>query len=115
MPGISMMPTYQEGQFIFVNRLAYRFSSVKRGDVVAITLKDGEAVLVKRAGVTLSAESEQLTARLQGVVFAQQYMMLDYDCPKTLLDSALVSSSTSSSVGSYPGSPSMLWVLLAVT
>jgi ATP phosphoribosyltransferase len=48
-----------------------------------------EAVLVKRAGVTLSAESEQLTARLQGVVFAQQYMMLDYDCPKTLLDSAL--------------------------
>jgi ATP phosphoribosyltransferase len=48
-----------------------------------------EAVLVKRAGVTLSAEAEQLTARLQGVVFAQQYMMLDYDCPKTLLDSAL--------------------------
>jgi ATP phosphoribosyltransferase len=48
-----------------------------------------EAVLVKRAGVTLSPESEQLTARLQGVVFAQQYMMLDYDCPKTLLDGAL--------------------------
>ncbi|MBP2325650.1 ATP phosphoribosyltransferase [Kibdelosporangium banguiense] len=48
-----------------------------------------EAVLVKRAGVTLSADSEQLTARLQGVVFAQQYMMLDYDCPKTLLDNAL--------------------------
>jgi ATP phosphoribosyltransferase len=48
-----------------------------------------EAVLVKRAGVTLSPDSEQLTARLQGVVFAQQYMMLDYDCPKTLLDGAL--------------------------
>jgi ATP phosphoribosyltransferase len=48
-----------------------------------------EAVLVKRAGVSLSAEAEQLTARVQGVVFAQQYMMLDYDCPKTLLDHAL--------------------------
>jgi ATP phosphoribosyltransferase len=26
---------------------------------------------------------------LQGVVFAQNYMMLDYDCPKALLDSAI--------------------------
>ncbi|CAM4201442.1 ATP phosphoribosyltransferase [Kibdelosporangium persicum] len=48
-----------------------------------------EAVLVTRAGATPSAEAEQLTARLQGVVFAQQYMMLDYDCPKSLLDNAL--------------------------
>jgi ATP phosphoribosyltransferase len=48
-----------------------------------------EAVLVHRAGLTPRPESEQLKARLQGVVFAQQYMMLDYDCPKTLLDSAL--------------------------
>jgi ATP phosphoribosyltransferase len=48
-----------------------------------------EAVLVKRAGSTPSADAEQLTARLQGVVFAQQYMMLDYDCPKSLLDNAL--------------------------
>lgn len=48
-----------------------------------------EAVLVTRAGVNPSPEAEQLTARLQGVVFAQQYMMLDYDCPKTLLDNAL--------------------------
>jgi ATP phosphoribosyltransferase len=48
-----------------------------------------EAVLVHRAGTALSQEAEQLAARLQGVVFAQQYMMLDYDCPKTLLDGAL--------------------------
>jgi ATP phosphoribosyltransferase len=48
-----------------------------------------EAVVVQRAGTTLSREAEQLTARLQGVVFAQQYMMLDYDCPKALLDQAL--------------------------
>jgi ATP phosphoribosyltransferase len=48
-----------------------------------------EAVLVHRSGVTPKPESAQLKARLQGVVFAQQYMMLDYDCPKVLLDNAL--------------------------
>ncbi len=31
----------------------------------------------------------QLVARIQGVVFAQQYLMLDYDCPKELLDQAV--------------------------
>lgn len=48
-----------------------------------------EAVLVQRAGTPASKPKSQLTARLQGVVFAQQYMMLDYDCPRTLLDKAV--------------------------
>jgi signal peptidase I len=46
--GISMMPTYDEGQLLFCNRLAYRFGPPRRGDVVAITLRSGQAVLVKR-------------------------------------------------------------------
>ncbi|MGH3822934.1 MAG: ATP phosphoribosyltransferase [Pseudonocardiaceae bacterium] len=45
-----------------------------------------EAVLVERSDATPSPERAQLVARLQGVVFAQQYVMLDYDCPRTLLD-----------------------------
>ncbi|WP_034271868.1 ATP phosphoribosyltransferase [Haloechinothrix halophila] len=51
-----------------------------------------EAVLVQRAGSNGSPnerEKAQLTARLQGVVFAQQYMMLDYDCPKEILEGAM--------------------------
>jgi ATP phosphoribosyltransferase len=28
------------------------------------------------------------TARLQGVVYARQYLMLDYDCPDRVLDQA---------------------------
>lgn len=51
-----------------------------------------EAVLVQRAGSNGSANERakaQLTARLQGVVFAQQYMMLDYDCPQELLEGAM--------------------------
>ncbi|TDP95128.1 ATP phosphoribosyltransferase [Labedaea rhizosphaerae] len=48
-----------------------------------------DAVLVERAGSPASQAKDQLVARLQGVVFAQQYLMLDYDCPKSLLDDAL--------------------------
>ena len=58
--GISMLPTYEEGQFIFVNRLAYRFSPVKRGDVVAIRLKGGNSVLVKRI-IALPGETVGIT------------------------------------------------------
>ena len=31
---ISMLPTLQAGEFILVNKLAYRFSDVKRGDII---------------------------------------------------------------------------------
>jgi ATP phosphoribosyltransferase len=48
-----------------------------------------EAVLVERSGAEPSPERAQLTARLQGVVFAQKYVMLDYDCPRTLLEQAV--------------------------
>ncbi|TCP50865.1 ATP phosphoribosyltransferase [Tamaricihabitans halophyticus] len=47
-----------------------------------------EAVLLDQDGAAETAAKAQLTARLQGVVFAQHYMMLDYDCPKTLLAAA---------------------------
>jgi ATP phosphoribosyltransferase len=51
-----------------------------------------EAVLVGRAqheSTSSSGPARQLTSRLKGVVFAQQYLMLDYDCPRTLLDRAV--------------------------
>jgi ATP phosphoribosyltransferase len=48
-----------------------------------------EAVLLQRKDSPSTAAKEQLANRLQGVVFAQQYMMLDYDCPKALLDEAI--------------------------
>ncbi|REQ77676.1 ATP phosphoribosyltransferase, partial [Mycobacterium tuberculosis] len=31
---------------------------------------------------------DQLVARVQGVVFGQQYLMLDYDCPRSALKKA---------------------------
>jgi len=48
-----------------------------------------EAVLIDRDGTHDSPEKAQLAARVQGVVFAQQYVMLDYDCPRGLLDKAV--------------------------
>ncbi|MCP9276083.1 ATP phosphoribosyltransferase [Mycolicibacterium arenosum] len=61
-------------------------------DLVAFgdPLCDSEAVLIERADPdpANTAARDQLTARVQGVVFGQQYLMLDYDCPRTVLDRA---------------------------
>lgn len=54
------------------------------GDVICAS----EAVLIGRGGIEQPASVRQLANRLQGVVFAQQYLMLDYDCPTALLDRA---------------------------
>jgi ATP phosphoribosyltransferase len=53
-------------------------------------LCDSEAVLIEResADDATAAARDQLAARVQGVVFGQQYLMLDYDCPRAVLDRA---------------------------
>ena len=56
-------------------------------------LCDSEAVLIERDGAatgdgTRDAARDQLAARVQGVVFGQQYLMLDYDCPRAVLERA---------------------------
>ncbi|MGW4098053.1 ATP phosphoribosyltransferase [Mycobacterium sp. NPDC004974] len=54
-------------------------------------LCESEAVLIERDGAEGNGSTsarDQLTARVQGVVFGQQYLMLDYDCPRTVLDQA---------------------------
>ena len=59
------------------------------GDPICVS----EAVLLQRAGSVASdadaGSKAQLASRLRGVVFAQQYMMLDYDCPRSILESAM--------------------------
>jgi ATP phosphoribosyltransferase len=61
------------------------------------TLCDSEAVLIEQVDPAASDASDagpeasardQLVARVQGVVFGQQYLMLDYDCPRSVLDEA---------------------------
>lgn len=54
------------------------------GDAILIS----EAVLIKRAGGVLNPELEILMRRLQGVVTARQYVLLDYDIPVVSVDEA---------------------------
>lgn len=50
---------------------------------------DSEAVVIARnSGSELSAAAAQVVDRLRGVVFGQQYLMLDYNCPRALLSEA---------------------------
>ncbi|MFT3900173.1 MAG: ATP phosphoribosyltransferase [Gordonia sp. (in: high G+C Gram-positive bacteria)] len=52
------------------------------------SLCDSEGVLVSRSGAELDKAARQFVARVQGVVFGQKYVMMDYDCPRALLDAA---------------------------
>jgi ATP phosphoribosyltransferase len=47
-----------------------------------------EAIVIAREGATIPAELEILIRRLQGVVTARRYVLLDYDIPKDLVDKA---------------------------
>lgn len=47
-----------------------------------------EAIVIKRIGTKLPDELEVLIRRLQGVVTARRYVLLDYDVEKTFLDQA---------------------------
>jgi ATP phosphoribosyltransferase len=52
------------------------------GDPILVS----EAILIKRTGTTLAPELEILMRRLQGVVTARQYVLLDYDVPTSSVD-----------------------------
>ncbi len=47
-----------------------------------------EAILIRRPGVEIPAGLDILIRRLQGVVTARQYVLLDYDIPKSSVDAA---------------------------
>jgi ATP phosphoribosyltransferase len=47
-----------------------------------------EAILISRKGVAIAPELEVLIRRLQGVVTARQYVLMDYDIKKSDIDAA---------------------------
>ena len=64
--------------------------TLRQHDLAAFgeSLCDSEAVLISRRDADLTKAERQFVARVQGVVFGQQYVMIDYDCPRSLLDRA---------------------------
>lgn len=74
--GPSMLPTYGEGQWLLVNRLAYHLREPSRGDVVAIRLGGGRAALVKRI-VGLPGERVRIvegTVQIDGAPLDEPYV-----------------------------------------
>jgi ATP phosphoribosyltransferase len=57
-------------------------------EIFGDAILNSEAILIKRAGSTLNSELEILMRRLQGVVTARQYVLLDYDIPLVSVDEA---------------------------
>ena len=47
-----------------------------------------EAILIKRKGAAIPSELEIVIRRIQGVVTARQYVLLDYDAPTSVVDQA---------------------------
>jgi ATP phosphoribosyltransferase len=51
-------------------------------------LMRSEATLVRRSGAPADPAVDVLVRRLQGVLVARQYVIVDYDCPKSIVEQA---------------------------
>ena len=58
-------------------------------DIFGDPILKSEAVLIRRRGADIPAKLEQLTRRLQGVLTAHEYVLMDYDVPVHLVDAAV--------------------------
>lgn len=56
--------------------------------IVGEPILRSEAVLVRRAGAPAHPQVGQLTRRLQGVIIARRYVLMDYDVPVSLVEKA---------------------------
>lgn len=79
---ISMIPTFQEGEMLFVNKLAYRFGSVERGDIVTFHYPlDPKLSFIKRA-IGLPGDVVEIgngQVRVNGVVLNEPYIVTPVD------------------------------------
>lgn len=58
-------------------------------EFVGEPLLESEALLVGRNGRDLSPGAQRLVHRLESVIHAREYVLVDYDCPLELLDAAV--------------------------
>jgi signal peptidase I len=76
--GTSMAPTYRDGSYKLVNRLAYRKRPPKRGDVVAISLPGTRVLEVKRIiglpGERISVRSPDGVVMINGEPLEEPYL-----------------------------------------
>jgi ATP phosphoribosyltransferase len=58
-------------------------------EIVGEPILESEAVLVRRSGAESSPAVEQLTRRMQGVIIARRYVLMDYDVRADLVEAAV--------------------------
>jgi ATP phosphoribosyltransferase len=58
-------------------------------EIIGEEILRSEAVLIRRAGAAADATFDQLLRRLQGVLVARRYVMMDYDVPISAVDAAV--------------------------
>jgi ATP phosphoribosyltransferase len=58
-------------------------------EIVGEPLLHSEAALIRRTGAQSSPQIEQLVRRLQGVMIARQYVLMDYDISDDLVEKAV--------------------------
>ncbi len=58
-------------------------------EVFGEPLLASQAVLIRRRGAPTQSQVEQLTRRLQGVIIARQYVLMDYDVNDDLVEKAV--------------------------
>lgn len=58
-------------------------------EVFGEPLLTSQAVLIQRAGADTTPKVDQLIRRLQGVIIARQYVLMDYDISDELVDAAV--------------------------
>jgi len=75
--GTSMRPTLEDGEFILVNRLAYRFGQVQRGDIIVFHYpQEPKEELIKRV-IGLPEDEVRIaqgTVSINGEALAEQYI-----------------------------------------
>lgn len=75
--GLSMMPTLQNGEFVLVNRLAYRLGSPTRGDIIVFrSVSQPDLDLIKRV-IGLPGDSIEIADRavvVNGVRLTEPYI-----------------------------------------
>jgi signal peptidase I len=74
--GYSMRPTLENGEFVLVNRLAYRFGQPQRGDIIVFRSTTAQEDLIKRViglpGETVNVEGGIVS--VNGVPLHEQYI-----------------------------------------
>ena len=66
VPTPSMVPTLKVGDKVIINKMAYKFSSIERGDIVAFRTPLEKRDLVKRA---VAVEGDEITLTSEGEVY----------------------------------------------